>query len=149
MIADTLGARVEAVKMVGVRRINGEGRMASYVMDPVSGIVETLGAQIALPPLIGWCAFHAGKAWQKLALFAVLAVVAPLAAYWGGNWSGARAPADWLVISSDLGVRRTCEAPSTPAAGRCGPLALRRRGAAGGPACWPCQTAGRSAAAPA
>ena len=48
-----LGQLVPNGRMVGVRRINGEGRMASYVMDPVSGIVETLGAPIALPPLIG------------------------------------------------------------------------------------------------
>ena len=47
-----LGQLVPNGRMVGVRRINGEGRMASYVMDPVSGIVETLGAPIALPPLI-------------------------------------------------------------------------------------------------
>ena len=47
-----LGQLVPGGRMVGVRRINGEGRMASYVMDPVSGIVETLGAPMALPPLI-------------------------------------------------------------------------------------------------
>lgn len=47
-----LGQLLAGGRMVGVRRINGLGRMATYVMDPVSGIVETLGASIALPPLI-------------------------------------------------------------------------------------------------
>ncbi len=47
-----LGQLVPGGRMVGVRRINGEGRMASYIMDPVSGIVETLGPPMALPPLI-------------------------------------------------------------------------------------------------
>lgn len=40
-------------------------------------------------PLLGWCAFFARRAWQKLVLLAVLAVLAPYAAYNGGNWTGA------------------------------------------------------------
>ena len=40
-------------------------------------------------PLLGWSAYFAHRTGQKLALLAVLAVLTPYAAYYGGNWTGA------------------------------------------------------------
>ena len=40
-------------------------------------------------PLLGWAAYFARGTAQKLMLLAALAVICPLSAYWGGNWTGA------------------------------------------------------------
>jgi len=40
-------------------------------------------------PLLGWAAYFARGTGQKLMLLAALAVICPLSAYWGGNWTGA------------------------------------------------------------
>lgn len=40
-------------------------------------------------PLLGWAAYFARSTRQKLLLMAALAVLAPVAAYFGGNWTGA------------------------------------------------------------
>ena len=47
-----LGQLVPGGRMVGVRRIGGQGRLATYVMDPASGVQEQLGEPVALPALI-------------------------------------------------------------------------------------------------
>lgn len=40
-------------------------------------------------PLLGWAAFFAQRTSQKLLLLAALAVMCPVSAYLGGNWTGA------------------------------------------------------------
>ncbi len=46
-----LGQLVPDGRMVGIRRIGAECRLAAYHMHPERGVIETLGEKIALPPL--------------------------------------------------------------------------------------------------
>lgn len=50
-------------------------------------------------PLLGWAAYFAKATSQKLLLLAALAVICPLAAYLGGNWTGA-----WVMNMLQLPV---------------------------------------------
>jgi protein-L-isoaspartate(D-aspartate) O-methyltransferase len=47
-----LGQLLPGGRMVGVRRIGSDSRMAHYQMDPERGILETLGPSMSLPPLL-------------------------------------------------------------------------------------------------
>ena len=47
-----LGQLLPGGRMVGVRRIGHESRIAQYQMDPERGVIETLGEFITLPPLL-------------------------------------------------------------------------------------------------
>ena len=50
-------------------------------------------------PLLGWAAFFARKTSQKILLLAALAVLSPIAAWLGGNWTGA-----WVMNLMQLPV---------------------------------------------
>jgi len=47
-----LGQLLPGGRMVGVRRIGSDSRLALYQMDPERGVIETLGPVMTLPPLL-------------------------------------------------------------------------------------------------
>jgi protein-L-isoaspartate(D-aspartate) O-methyltransferase len=47
-----LGQLLPGGRMIGVRRIGTDSRMAHYQMDPERGVIETLGPAMTLPPLL-------------------------------------------------------------------------------------------------
>ena len=50
-------------------------------------------------PVLGWCAFHATGARQKLAMLLVTGLLSAWAAYTGGNWQGA-----WILYMLQFAV---------------------------------------------